>query len=198
MITTRHNPYINAVFKLYIKRKLKSHFAQLKMQTDAKPKRSILLISNHFSWWDGFFAFYLSWFVFQKKFHFMMLESELNKHWYFKQIGGFPMRPNSRESLESLAYTSKLLQEEENLVLVFPQGKIYSAYTTEFSFQKGVERIVATADCDILLNYNLIDYLNTPKPTAYLHTKIWKGENLAADYNRFANQILCEQKRLNI
>jgi hypothetical protein len=68
----------------------------------------LLMIANHISWWDGFWAMYLNLKVFHKKFYFMMLEDQLLKFRFFQWTGGFSIKKKSREMIESLTYASKI------------------------------------------------------------------------------------------
>ena len=60
----------------------------------------VLLISNHISWWDGFWAMYINLKVLKRKFHFMMLEEQLRKYWFFNYTGGFSVNKKSKVFLK--------------------------------------------------------------------------------------------------
>ncbi len=47
--------------------------------------------------------------------------------------------------LESLDYATRLLNEPGNLVLLFPQGKLFSNFVDDVRFEKGVLRIIKQA-----------------------------------------------------
>jgi len=53
--------------------------------------------------------------------------------------------------LESLDYAAELLGNSENLVLIFPQGKLYSNFINKISFEKGVLKIMKQAANDFQL-----------------------------------------------
>lgn len=202
MIYARHHAFMYPFFKRFIKYKLRTHFRALQVENCAQvsPTKSVLFLSNHFSWWDGFFAMYLCCEVLGKKFYFMMLEEELRKHWYFQQIGGFSIKQGSRSVMASLQHAEELLEDPENLVLMFPQGKLFAGHTTEFKFQAGVNRLLNSERQQTIFNYNCIDYFNHPKPTAYLHlaNSQSSGIELEAAYNQFANQIINQQKQKTV
>jgi 1-acyl-sn-glycerol-3-phosphate acyltransferase len=51
---------------------------------------SILLLTNHFSWWDGFFANYAAFNNLKRRLYIMMQHDHFLQHWYFKYLGAFP------------------------------------------------------------------------------------------------------------
>ena len=77
--------------------------------------KAILLIPNHFSWWDGFFYYFINLKFFRKRFHVMMLEKELSKRPIFKYIGAFSVEQKSETVQETLSYTSDLLKNPNNI-----------------------------------------------------------------------------------
>ena len=56
----------------------------------------ILMISNHFSFYDGWFQILLNLKVFKRKYHFMMLEKELRKNKHLTNIGASSIKKGSR------------------------------------------------------------------------------------------------------
>jgi len=137
--------------------------------------------------------------VLRRKFHFMMLEEQLKKFSFFNQTGGYSIRKKSRETIESINYTAELLRERENMVLLFPQGKIETIYTTSFQFETGISRIIKKAGgpIHILFMANLMDYFSNRKPGLYIYVKEYKRDSLDAKsiqdaYNQFYNQCIAE------
>jgi 1-acyl-sn-glycerol-3-phosphate acyltransferase len=139
------------------------------MPFEPKPGHSIFLLLNHFSWWDGFLGNFLA-VATKRKYYFMMQHDHFMKHFYFKYVGAFSMKKCSRDMVESLAYTAKLLSEPENLVVVFPQGELCSNHITEIHVEKGIERIIKQikGPCQIVYACTLIDYFESLKPSAYV------------------------------
>ena len=72
----------------------------------------------------------------------MMLEDQLLKFRFFQWTGGFSIKKKSREMIESLQYAAKILDNPDNLLLIFPEGKLQSLYNPLHVFEKGIERIV--------------------------------------------------------
>jgi len=162
---------------------------------------SVLVIANHISWWDGFWIQYLNLKILSRKLHFMMLEEQLKKHWYFNYTGGFSIKKKSRSIVESINYSIQLLKQPENMLLMFPQGQIHSLYANKITFEKGIERIVnnLTHDTQILFVANLIDYLSDKNPNLFIYFKTFLAKDfyqstITSEYNKFYEQVLNNQK----
>ncbi|MFO7656058.1 MAG: lysophospholipid acyltransferase family protein [Bacteroidales bacterium] len=204
ILKAKHHPFIYPFFRYYTKYLLKKHFNNVFINGEGfKENLPVLLLANHFSWWDGFFALYLDMKVFNKKFHFMMLEEQLRKYWYFNYSGGFSVKRGSRSVLESLHYASELLKTCGNMVLMFPQGEIQSMHRQDFKFEKGVERIISNRPNQIQVIFLacLIDFLSHKKPDAYMYYTCYTGkltnlQTLQADYNLFYRESVRQQNRL--
>lgn len=198
LLKAHHHFLIYPFFKFYAGWIIKRHFGQVQVVENYVDKgSSVVLLANHFSWWDGFFAMYLNVNVLKRKFHFMMLEEQLKKFSFFNQTGGFSVRKNSRSLLESINYTVELLSEKQNMVLLFPQGKIETSYKNEFQFEAGIGRILShvKAPVQILFMVNLIDYYSSRKPGIYMHVSEYTGDKLDAQsltqaYNLFYHECV--------
>ena len=180
MIIARQNPLVVTFFKMYTYLKMKQNFNSVSVSGNVDvSKNAVLLIANHISWWDGFWALFLSTKIFRKKYHFMMLESELRKRWLFSYSGGFSIAHGSRSSIESLNYSADLLQNSDNLVLMFPQGKMHSLYNDNLKFEKGIEYILKKCESKptIVFLATLVDYFEHPKPDLFFYTEEYKSEN---------------------
>lgn len=156
----------------------------------------VLLIANHISWWDGIWALYVNERIFNRKFHFMMLEEQLRKHWYFQYTGGYSVRKNSRSIIETIEYSAELLNDPSNLVLMFPQGNIKSMYHSSFIFEKGIEKILnrTSKPVQIIFMASFIDYLSSPKPALFLYVSEYRNNNnghgMEKSYNSFYHDCL--------
>ncbi|MEP4533460.1 MAG: 1-acyl-sn-glycerol-3-phosphate acyltransferase [Cyclobacteriaceae bacterium] len=131
------------------------------------PNHSVLLLQNHFSWWDGFFGSYLAYQYLHKSYHVMVQEDQLKKHWYFKYKGAFSIKKQSREMRESINYAAHLLEDAANMVLVFPQGRLQSMHTDDIEVQKGTLRLIESVkgNCQVIYNAVSVEYLESFKPT---------------------------------
>lgn len=204
MIKAKHHPLVYSFFRHFAKSAVKKHFHKVIISGETNvDNHSVLLLSNHISWWDGFWALYLNMQRFNKKFHFMMDEKELKKRWLFSYSGGFSISGNSRSMFESIQYASDLLKDKENFVLIYPQGKLYSSHTRDIHFKKGIERIQITAGqaVKVVFLVQLTDYYECKKPTLYLYLKeagedIFTYKNYEEQYNAFYNA--CIQQHSNI
>ncbi|MBN2639697.1 MAG: lysophospholipid acyltransferase family protein [Bacteroidales bacterium] len=198
----KHHFIIYPFFKRYALHIVKRHFGRVQIHATLESEDyPVLLIANHISWWDGFWLMVLNLKVLHKKFHFMMLEEQLRKHWYFNYAGGFSVSKNSRSIVESLDYASGLLKNKDNLVIVFPQGRINSLYNQHFSFEKGIERIVSKnhGKLKVIMVANLVDYFSSAKPLLSIYAKemndITGGiESLQKSYQNFYNDCIQQQK----
>ena len=163
---------------------------------------SILLIGNHISWWDGFFALWLNQQVFHRNYYVMMLEEELTKRKFMRQGGAFSINPGNRSIVESLSYTTSLLNDPGNLVVVFPQGKIHSQYETNIVFQPGVGKILdrVAGKTHVVFYAAHMDYLSYSKPIlhfrlkTYIHQKGSSSSVIERAYREHFGQSLVKQR----
>lgn len=195
IIKAKHNFIIHPLFKLFSRMMINRHFTRVEVigDVDVSNDHSILLLSNHTGWWDGFWHLYLNMKVFKKKFHFMMLEEQLKKHWYFNYTGGFSVNKSAKSIVKTIQYSAKTLSHPQNLVLMFPQGKIESIYKQTFSFEKGVQKIIEKTDrsqVQIIFLVNSIDYYLNRKPILHHYIKEYTENDtnylsLEKSYNAF-------------
>jgi len=180
ILKAKHHFFIYPFFQKYTLWKMKKNFHEVKLigKIDLK-ELPLLVISNHSTWWDGFWLMHLNLKVLKRKFHFMMLESQLRKFWFFNYSGGFSVNKNSRTIFETIDYTADLLSNTENMVIIFPQGEINSIHNQKISFEKGIERIIKKLKNEITILFvaNLTDYFSNPKPTIFQYIKEYKYEN---------------------
>jgi 1-acyl-sn-glycerol-3-phosphate acyltransferase len=174
MVYPQKNKFIHWFFHHYILWIVKSNFRQVNFNTVEVDKgRSVLLLANHFSWWDGFLIYYLNHYLFKKKFHVMVIEDTMQKVSFFKYMGAFSVAKKSREILASLDYAADLLDNPDNLVLIFPQGKLYSNFTDDVVFEKGLTRILAGAvgKFQPIMAATFIETLQYKKPSVNVYLK---------------------------
>ncbi len=168
-----HNPFIYQFLRLYTCWKIKRNFTGVDIRADiSESDRPVLMLCNHISWWDGFWANYINMKIFKRRFWFIMSEKQLEKNRFFNKAGGIPVKRGSRSIIATLDYASRVLKDKENLLLVFPQGMIRSLYDRDIKFEKGIEYIIRTAgdEIQIIFLVCLPDYLSNPRPVlnAYL------------------------------
>lgn len=172
------------------------------------PGRSIILISNHFSFWDGFIHLILNREVFKRRVHIMMLYEQLVNRKFLRYGGTFSIDKGRKGVVESLKYSCEILKDCKNMLLIFPQGKIQSLYTYPFKFEKGVEYIISQSkDVDIYFNINLLNFFSDKKPTLTMYYKPYISNNFKISdieqaYNLFSQECMecerAESKEVNI
>jgi len=202
VIEANHSKFHSELLNLYISLILKTDFREIMITGDIKPDgRSVLLIPNHFSWWDGFFAWHLNRALFKKRYHVMMLEHELSKRMFFTRVGAFSVNLNSKSIIQSLSYCSQVLNNPDNLLLMFPQGKLSSQHSFDVQFRKGIERILTqTSNTRIIFAACLTDYYGYRKPSLTISLKEYDGLNSLDDielaYNNHLRQSIINQDNL--
>ncbi len=202
ILKAKHHKIIFGFFKWYTNRQIKKHFAGVNIVGQFNDKNMpILLVANHISWWDGFWALYVNQKIFKRNFYFMMLYQHLKKHWYFNYCGGFSVKKNSKSIIQTIDYTVGLLKNFKNLVLVFPQGKINSMHNNNFIFDAGIYHILKKAGSNVQVIFLafFIDYLSQKKPTLTVYIDTYAPQNQTIDnlqisYNTFYNQCLHNQQ----
>jgi 1-acyl-sn-glycerol-3-phosphate acyltransferase len=172
MIEARQNKLYLGFFSWYSRQLMKWHFKSVQMKGEFQDTgSSILAIANHFSWWDGFIVQYLNQQKFGRDFYFMMLEEQLKKRMFLNRCGGFSVSKHPRALLSSLNHAASLLGQANNLVLVFPQGRIETKYRYPFVFERGIEEIIkrASIPVQILFIANLVDYFSNASPSLFIN-----------------------------
>lgn len=195
IIRSRHTAFHTAFFRFYTSRMLRRYFHKVFVEIDpCPPGKSILLIANHFSWWDGFIGNYLSYKHYDKKFHVMMLREQLAKRMFLNKAGAFSVEKSSRSAVESLLYSAEVLSKTNNLMMMFPQGSIESLYHRDFEFARGIEKILSKCDPppEVVFNINLVDYFSRPSPTLFVRTRCYRGGHSVREIEEAFNQYHSE------
>ncbi|MES2269209.1 MAG: lysophospholipid acyltransferase family protein [Bacteroidota bacterium] len=172
MIPARRVKLFSNWFAIYMRYRMRKAFNRLVVTPfTPKPGHSVLLLCNHFSWWDGLWGNYLAYWHLDRHLYIMMQEDHLQKRMLLNLFGGFSINRSSREMIKSLQYAAGLLNNPENLVVVFPQGELISNHTTEIKVEKGIERLIKNikGPCQIVYNCALIDYFESLKPSVFFH-----------------------------
>lgn len=183
MVRNRNNWFIFRFFSWYISNRISKHFYQINFnQVDIDPQKSILLIANHYSWWDGFLFFHLNKLLFKKKFHVMILEETILKHAFLKYVGSFSVSKGSKSIIETLRYAGNLLDDPQNLLLIFPQGKLFSNFVDNVIFEKGISKIVAFSKqkFQYIFAASFVEHFSQPKPSTFIYLKNDETANFAS------------------
>jgi 1-acyl-sn-glycerol-3-phosphate acyltransferase len=183
---------------------IKSGFREVRIHyEDTTEDKSLLMIGNHFSWWDGFFANYINIKLFNKKFHILMLEEQLRSRMFLNKAGAFSIARGTRSVLETLEYSSGLLSEKNNMLVLYPQGVFQSLYQFPVKFEKGFVRILENAEPEsfqVVFYAALIDYFSRRKPKIDFYLKqhqYERGQNaddLENSYNDHLKSSINKQK----
>jgi 1-acyl-sn-glycerol-3-phosphate acyltransferase len=174
MIYPKNNKLIFYVMHFYVKWLAHRHFKEILFNTiETDKNRAILLIANHYSFWDGIILHIVNTRLLKKKMHIMVLEESFATQPFFKYAGMFSVRKNSRDVLRSLDYAAGLLNDPQNLVVIYPQGKLYTNFVSHINFEKGVLRIIkqSAANFQLVFAAAFIQYFKHLKPTATVYLK---------------------------
>lgn len=172
MIYPKNNKLIHGFFHRYIGFIIARNFKAFNYNNVAiDPGKSVLLLANHFGWWDGFLLYWLNHLLLKKKFHIMILEDTVRKVFFLKYMGAFSVVKNSRSMLESLNYTAELLNDPQNLVLVFPQARLYSNFVNDIHFERGLLRVIkqAAGKFQYIFAATFIENFQHKKPTVNVY-----------------------------
>ncbi len=200
MIKAKHHWFLYPFFAWYGWMRIKRHFKKIHIEGDIPDLNlPLLVVANHFSWWDGFFILSLNRKRFHKKFHVMMLEEQLRKYWFFSHTGAFSVKKNSKSVIESLNYAVELLQNPENMLTYFPQGQFESMYQQPLPFENGLSWILKNLknDLQVIFVVNQVEYFESPKPQLFIYFEKYdyagkSSEQIKLDYNDFF--VACYRK----
>lgn len=203
MIRANHNKYWVKFSKYYTKALIGFFFGSVKYSGHYEEKGlPILMIANHFSFYDGFIQILLNFKIFKRRFHFMMLEKELKNKMMLPKIGASSISKGKRSSLKSLAYAIEILQDKDNLFLFFPQGKIESVHTSNFIFEKGLLAYIlekAKNEFHLIFNVNLLHYGTNLRPDMCVYYETYNvnvnttAEDVERAFNHFAKACFTKQ-----
>ncbi len=158
-------------------------FKQIRIDySEEVPNGAVLLLQNHFSWWDGYFAWLISKKL-GKRFHVMMLKEQIDERPFLGKVGAFPVSPGRRSIIESFRYASMLLSNGNNLVTIFPEGEIKSIYTPQIRFKPGISLLATNYNnhFHILFSYVFVDYFSFPRPTVTIRLHWYKANDYSVE-----------------
>ena len=183
MIEARPARWAQVLFRWYLRRLQRRHFHSLHLLGDTPrvdPDRPVLLLPNHSTWWDGFFALWINRHLLHRPFYAMMLESQLRNYGFFRRLGIYGIDPtNAKGTLASLRYTLALLkQDPPPTVCLFAQGELRSWGVRPLGFRRGLDWILARTEQPVTLLPLAIrvEMMAEQRPLAFFQL----GEPLAA------------------
>lgn len=206
MIRPQQNKLIHWAFHHYVMKLVKRSYHNITYNKLEVPvDKAVLMLANHYSWWDGFLLYHVNHYLLKKRFHVMVIEETVKKVSFFKYMGAFSVQKNSRDVVESLNYAAELLNDPQNLVLIFPQGKLYSNFADEIRFEKGLARIIdkVTAPYQVIMAATFTENLQHKKPSAnvYLANLLDKPQlltGLQQQYQQHYNSARAQQTQKTV
>lgn len=201
MIEAKHHPLSIWFFRIFFRWKEVLNFRKTTFfkDFDLPETQSVLLLQNHFSWWDGYWSYRISREVFRRKFHVMMLEEQLGQRMFLNRCGVFSVKKNSRDLLQSLRYAASLLRNPENLVTIYPTGVMQTQHRQIHPFQQGIARLTEDSQTNfaIVLAVILVDYFGFAKPEIRIYLKNHTGDrdlaSLEKAYQSFYQSCIDQQ-----
>lgn len=175
MIKSHKSKIHEKLLDWFLDREFEKNFSTVNFihETKIDFSQALLIIGNHSTWWDGFLIWQMNRQVLKKKFHLMMLESQLKKFWFFQKIGCFSIDPGNRSVVESLKYAAQILENKQNIVAFYPQGQLHSIFDENILFNKGIEVILKNnAETDVLFYALFVDYSSNSKPYLNVFLKV--------------------------
>ncbi len=200
MIIASHHPLFAWFFKHYSRLMIKWHFREVLFEGDlSAPSGPILVVANHFSWWDGFFIYQLNNKFWHKRFHVMMLEKQLKNRRFLNKVGAFSISATGDSTLRSMRYATSLLQNNKNLLTIFPQGHFTSQGAIPVKFEGGAQFLIRHSASHVKMVVILVDYFSHRKPFLSFYVQDYtekdKQDSLENSYNRFYNRCIERQNQ---
>lgn len=153
-IKADHSLWAEVLFNYYIQRLMNKNFSGFYHLGEAPvigDQESLIITPNHFSWWDGFFIYrFKKKFAGRKVLHLLMLESQLKRYWFFSKVGAYSIDPdNPKKIIGTINYTSEILRDKSNIVIIYPQGEIEPQDSETLNLKKGIVRVLEKTGKDV-------------------------------------------------
>lgn len=191
MIKPVENKFARMIFNYYEERLLKKNFEAFFLHNSdfiINPNKALLLLPNHFSWWDGFLIDFLTRKLeIKKNFHIVMLEEQLKKYWFFRYLGAIGFNPNNpRGIVELINYLEELLNNPNNLVVFYMQGQI-QFFNEKMELQNGLKLILNKISADFNIKYSFFSFDYFENKTPQINSMLFESLNKAEIVNYFEN-----------
>ena len=189
-------PFFFKCGSILISALLKRRFNKLVINpVKLKPNHSYILMVNHFSFFDGFFAFYLCGKIlwkpgFMRKLYIMSVKKQMEKNPWLQYCGSFSVEPGKLSLIESFDYIGEKLSEPGNLFLYFPQGNLESMHIQDIEFQDGINEVVSRVkgNCQLIWCSNIIEYFESTKPSIH-YNMLDCGTNQNFDFDALKAKV---------
>lgn len=139
---------------------------------DIPRDRPIICVANHTSWWDGFLLMEIRHKLRPgSPYHSVMLESQLRKTPFLRQIGAVGIEPSSPRSVLRVRteLQERLKERPDSFVFYFPQGRIWPSRRRPLGFKRGIELFIEWLGEAVVLPVGIhIEPLNRASPRAFV------------------------------
>jgi 1-acyl-sn-glycerol-3-phosphate acyltransferase len=145
MIQAQRSRWALFFFDIYLNRLMRKYFSRFYVVNsfpEIPADAGLIVTPNHFSWWDGFFAYYALKRYSRRAIYLMMLEEQLSQYRFFKNVGAYSVNPGNPVSVaRTVSYTRELVSDPAKLAIVFPQGEIEPYDKRPPDLKKGISYI---------------------------------------------------------
>lgn len=204
MIKADHKNWARFIFNIYINNMLKKSFTNyylINSYPDTDKNSGIILTPNHISWWDGFFIDYIVKLFSARKMYIMMLEEQLKRFWFFQKLGAYSINPGNTSSLLSVTrYTRELLKNQNNIVIIYPQGTIESFEKRPLNIKNGLRLFIENHPAELVVVPVAfkIQYFNKKKPAVIARFgNSLKAKEICSNYQLYINEFYYNLDELN-
>jgi len=166
-----------------------------------KPGHSYILMCNHFSFADGFWAFYLAYHTIWKnqpirQLHIMSVKKQMQKNWWLQYFGSFSVDPGRLSIRETFDYAAEVLEQPGNILLFFPQARLETCHINHIHFEPGIAEIASRikGNCQLLWSSNIVDFFESTKPSMYFNM-LDCGTNHDFDFEKLQAKVNDHHKK---
>jgi hypothetical protein len=132
----------------------------------------VILLPNHNTWWDGFFAYLITSNVLSRPIYLMMTEEQLQNYPFFSRVGAYSINlKNRKRMLDSLDYTHKILMGyDRKAVCIFPEGELKCYHVGSMEYKRGIQWIMQRLQREVNLVQMAIriEFLEQQRPEVFI------------------------------
>jgi len=135
---------------------------------------SVLVVSNHTSWWDPIVAIWLCRRVLRVDAYAMMDAKNLRRLPFFAKVGAFGVDlDDPRDGARAMRYAVKLLRKPRRLVWIFAQGRETPITLRPLGFREGSAHIATLAPRAALAYVALrYEHGSAPEPSLWISARV--------------------------
>lgn len=143
-IVSRFSPWLAPFTYFIVCKIILPFYFKIKVRGQKKiptNKEATILAPTHRSRWDPLIVAYMAGLVTKRYLRYMVSQEQTEgfQGWFIRRLGGFPV-DRDNPGISALRNSVKILKDREMLVL-FPEGKIYPEDSEIHCIQPGVSRI---------------------------------------------------------